>query len=675
MACWDTDDDALYVGDGATANVIWSSLYPQTEAKYLIYKSGSTIYARNVDTGDIDHSGTDPATVIQYALDNLTNTTVTETDKLLNQGANDPDGSRTVLKFYVEGIIPTTFTHKHTLSTTVNTSNADTDTGDGTGDCDNASTNIASCTIDYNTGEVVITYDSAPDNNTDVTATYNHGRLYKLKVLVKGDYLIDTTLTIPSQTIFELHGRLTHNVSGNNDLINNEGYGLTSAGANNIEIIGGTYDGDGIVKNASGNYTLEFSNVSGLIVKGVTVVDAYSYGIGLHGVNNFLLIDNRVDNPGDDAISVIEKSYDGIIMDNILSNGRSESGASAGIEIEDESHDIIIKGNVIYGHRADGSAKSRGIVVITDSGSAEYVAPYNIVIQGNIIRNVENTGISVGGNGDNGGEYGSNITIAGNEIGNITSVTTATGAINLFYVKYFTVMGNTVHDIDSPSGSMHAVNAQYAFNGTISDNSLYNIDGRGVLVTNSGDVTVSNNSMLDIDLDGVAIVSSPNVIVANNRIKGSSAEGVKVSGASTTNIIIAHNDFTGIGNQINAVYSDDTEGDCISAFGNEGVEYHLYNQSIQDDPLTVRIPYASFRTNSGDGDNYDITIPDGCYIGQERWLYMKVFDTYDVDFAVTGLTGLTFDSVKDFVKIVWTGDSTHGWDIAINNGAALTTDD
>jgi hypothetical protein len=45
----------------------------QTEASYIIFTDGTTIYARNGTTGAIDYSGTDASTVIQSAINALTN--------------------------------------------------------------------------------------------------------------------------------------------------------------------------------------------------------------------------------------------------------------------------------------------------------------------------------------------------------------------------------------------------------------------------------------------------------------------------------------------------------------------------------------------------------------------------------------------------------------------------
>jgi len=45
---------------------------PQISSSYTIFKEGSTFYAQNGDTGTIDYSGTDPTTVVNSAVGNLT---------------------------------------------------------------------------------------------------------------------------------------------------------------------------------------------------------------------------------------------------------------------------------------------------------------------------------------------------------------------------------------------------------------------------------------------------------------------------------------------------------------------------------------------------------------------------------------------------------------------------
>ena len=69
----ETDTGLLYRNNGTT----WVEYGGGTDTsiplsvKYLVYKSGSTFYAKNGDTGVIDSSNSSPTIVIQYALDNL----------------------------------------------------------------------------------------------------------------------------------------------------------------------------------------------------------------------------------------------------------------------------------------------------------------------------------------------------------------------------------------------------------------------------------------------------------------------------------------------------------------------------------------------------------------------------------------------------------------------------
>jgi len=61
--------DDLYVR--GSYNVTQLAMYPQQPASYIIWRDGSTYYAKNGTTGAIDYSGADAATVIQAALNAL----------------------------------------------------------------------------------------------------------------------------------------------------------------------------------------------------------------------------------------------------------------------------------------------------------------------------------------------------------------------------------------------------------------------------------------------------------------------------------------------------------------------------------------------------------------------------------------------------------------------------
>ena len=55
-----------------TISEVTNSIGVTGAAKYTVFKVGSTYYAKNGETGVIDDADTDPTSVIQFALDNLT---------------------------------------------------------------------------------------------------------------------------------------------------------------------------------------------------------------------------------------------------------------------------------------------------------------------------------------------------------------------------------------------------------------------------------------------------------------------------------------------------------------------------------------------------------------------------------------------------------------------------
>jgi hypothetical protein len=102
------------------------------------------------------------------------------------------------------------------------------------------------------------------------------GRVWKEKVLVMGNYIIDNSaspLNIPSFTIFELDGRL---------VALNKKKTLIYVNGSNIELRGGIYDGnrgDEVTTEDEAVRVIQIEDSTDVIVENVKVVNGYSRGI------------------------------------------------------------------------------------------------------------------------------------------------------------------------------------------------------------------------------------------------------------------------------------------------------------------------------------------------------------------------------------------------------------
>jgi len=391
------------------------------------------------------------------------------------------------------------------------------------------------------TGEIV---SSGTDPDDIINASFDEltsGRTWKEKVIVKGNYIIDESIEIPSYTIFVLHGKLT--VSGapwrKNAIVNSD----MNVGNTDIEILGGYLDIN--YDQADGGYHGIFMrNVSNLKIQGVDIADAYSEGIELNYVSDFIIKDNTITNSGDDGISIILYSHQGTVEGNNISGNRNATGGSSGIEIEDGSYLITVFGNVIHDITEYGTFPvGNGIHIIQDSGSSAS-PPRQISVTNNIIYNVFNSGITaVSGKS---GEYVTDVTISGNVVFDVGETGIQIGAS-----RGITVTGNTI----SSSGTGITGNGlQY---GTITGNSILLNNKNGISLLNvfhtiiTGN-TIMNNSQNDAGQDyGIRLVyssaSEAYVTIATNRIGDDqdlkTQRGISIGNAD--NFYIINNDLSG----------------------------------------------------------------------------------------------------------------------------------
>lgn len=383
------------------------------------------------------------------------------------------------------------------------------------------------------------------------------GRTWKEKIIVKGNYTIDTSIDIPSYTILEMQGKITmsnafpnYGAFQNSDLNN---------GNSHIEITGGSIDGNYANQTGFKN-CIYFEKVSFLKVSNMTIYDCLNEGIESRSNSKFVISGNVIYNNGDDSISLISSgtgggaSNNGTVSNNTVWGNRNDTGGSSGIEIEDGSYEISVFGNVIYGGTTGSNMV--GIHVVVDNGSS-FPAPHDITITGNIVRAVENSGIFVQTN-LTGGDL-KNITITGN-----TVTDTGNNGINVMGKASFngvpvgvSIVGNTVSSSGTSTSGVYGIYISYAKNVIVSGNTVTESGGHGVYLYYVQGAEVIGNIIFDngntdtTTAFGVAVsnTGSNNITITGNIISDTQSvktqDGISIQFA-TTNIMVNNNNLSNV---------------------------------------------------------------------------------------------------------------------------------
>ncbi|MEK7555605.1 MAG: right-handed parallel beta-helix repeat-containing protein [Patescibacteria group bacterium] len=397
--------------------------------------------------------------------------------------------------------------------------------------------------IDYSNTDPETAIEWAMNNLTS-------GRTWKEKVVVKGNYTIDTSIDIPSYTILELQGRLTI-ASGTFGLVNSD----TTNGNTDIEIIGGTIDGN-YANLINYNNCVFLQNSNNLIITGMTIYGCKNEGIEFRNVSGFDISENTIFNNGDDSISLINGggggSNNGTVSNNILFGNRSATGGSSGIEIEDGSYEITVSNNVIYGSTA--SSSMTGIGVVVDSGST-YSASHDVTISGNVIRDVEVSGIIVQTNLT--AANLENVTIIGNTI-----VNSVGSGIQILGKSTFSgisrgvsIIGNTVTQAGTNTAAIYGIYVSYTQGVTIRGNIISESGNNGIRLyyvrqaNVSGNIIFNNGNYANSYGINVNTANSQDILISENHIFDTQAtktqDGIAVN-AATTRITIINNNLTSV---------------------------------------------------------------------------------------------------------------------------------
>lgn len=279
-----------------------------------------------------------------------------------------------------------------------------------------------------------------------------------------GNYITTAGISIPSNiTVYGVgYGSYVHNtntsaLSGNvfqnADQIN---------GNSNIQIHDLRLDGGGDLKSVGGNpRDISFVGVDNFIIQNNTVSNSFITGVYLQTINgtngstsnNGIVQNNTFDHIGEDAITAV-----GIGRVQILNNrcyGHNffpvlNNGMQRCVDIEGHVNDsIVISGNILDGFKA------QGIQVDNPSSGSDPIGSKNIIITGNIVKNLDDTYNTSSDNSwgigitDRGQSSTTNAVIANNVIFNLVSANIPNAVYGIHVSSLYPVLvsDNSVMDV------------------------------------------------------------------------------------------------------------------------------------------------------------------------------------------------------------------------------------
>ncbi len=397
--------------------------------------------------------------------------------------------------------------------------------------------------IDFQSINVTTVWNYASGNLTS-------GRTWKEKILMKGNFTINSSLYVPSYTILEIQGKLTllngtrKNMIENADTVNGNSY---------IEILGGELDGNKANIADAGAYPVQSGIYLGgvctnIIIKGVTIRNTVRDGIligytptAYAGPQKIVVTECTVLDCGKtgsdcgDAISGIG------CVNVIVSNNKCFGMYRHGV-IFRGSRDITIEGNICNGS-------------IINDGICLYNSKYT-TINGNVCSNNTNHGIVLAVDGGIGLGPCSDITISNNicygaisnhgigltgTAANIFARITVTGntllnnkneGIYAVYVTDSSISGNTA--IGNRHHDIYVLNSSYV---TVTANVVYNATSQGILIETSNYCSVSSNICIGNPGMGIYFLTCANCSCIGNTCQGNGVDGIDLYNTADITIV------------------------------------------------------------------------------------------------------------------------------------------
>jgi parallel beta-helix repeat protein len=362
------------------------------------------------------------------------------------------------------------------------------------------------------------------------------GRTAKERIVVIGDYIgIDHGINIYNYTIFELVGslKIADNLQSTThpDVIHQAS--ATNRRANDIEIIGGIYDGNRqngnnlVVGSGIWNYEalngMYFSNVTNLIIRDAIVKNAGTVGIHLDSSRNVILDNVKVYDPYFHAVHFGHDDYNTPVGNITIINSYFEGPRSRPSPSPDREADggalagaselgyFIVKNTIINGSYAQSiSSASSGV---------------RTEIIGNKIYNVGSHGIEAGGT------YAiveSNIVYRAGLL-EFQPNSNITGRAGIRVIATKSIVSNNIIEVDCTYGIYIT-----SSNSTVTGNQITGSPQTGIYAT--GSKTVISGNVINIGGSGRRGIysSGAETLISGNIIKGNLTTGINFAGSSTT---------------------------------------------------------------------------------------------------------------------------------------------
>jgi parallel beta-helix repeat protein len=297
------------------------------------------------------------------------------------------------------------------------------------------------------------------------------------RILLIGDFVVDDTITLPSNIIFEVNGKLKLDDDVNKHLITNDS---NVTGNSAIYIINSYFEGNR--DNQAADYCcIKFENT-----------------------HKVWILNNHFNDFGGGAIWIYE-SYDFWIEDNLLT---TTGGITAGGNI---AYNGFINNNRLYYTYSKYAANNHGILISGYDLTGAYTDAYahDIIVSNNILDYVNTMGISV--------DWGSyKVTISNNRVSNAGGHGIEVSHGDLTLCRDVVISGNYVFN---STGIGIFAEMQVS---TIIGNSVTSSGQDGIYVGESNAVTISGNSVTDSGWNGIVLSSTYFTSITGNTIKDNS---------------------------------------------------------------------------------------------------------------------------------------------------------
>lgn len=473
--------------DGTNSRLILNTDLNQIPESYLIYKSGSTVKARNGSTGLIDYSGTDAKTVITSALTNLT-VGRTWKEKVVVKGNFSIDNSVSALT------IPdyTVFELQGKLTATTKTANlvligSNCNVYGGIYD---GNRGVASDPGD--TGVTVLGADGEVnlfvDNLTVLNGWARGFGLYTCDNINVNNLYVDNCdrNIMVWENVPELGTtRIANfnNIYSSNSVRNGFDVAINGMQVNNLVMDSCVY---GLVPDSCRN--LNINNVTSINCRGIEIVAGYadSYNIT---ISNMRVLSN----PTSYAIDLRSTGIYNIYNVNFI-NCHSYGSSDAAIYITKEStgdvYDILVDNCKVYDSGGYGiaiggvtSCKISKCYIETSQKEGIYL---NGIIKGNIVNNTLRNNVQ-----DGGIEY----------------------AIRLFGSStYSTITGNMIYD-DQVTKTQYGLYEESGDYNIIKDNIIHTYKGANAIGITGANTIIKNNMGFKTENSGTATITAGNTYV------------------------------------------------------------------------------------------------------------------------------------------------------------------